>query len=384
MRGLQATRPAILMIILLVWIGLPVSAWPPSDLLTTQAGNSAHGAVQNADVELSLEPGKPVERELSGGQSHFYKITMTSGQYLRITVRQQGIDVIVALSTPDGKKMGEVDGERATVGAETVSAIAETAGAYRIEVRSAEKTAQTGRYEIKSEELREAIAEDKYRVSAESLSREAGPLKEGTLEAKRKSIEKYHEALELYRRSSDRNGEAQTLSNIGEVHCTLGEMQKALEKFNEALPLRRAIGDRRGEAETLTNIGAVYWSLGGTQKALAKYNEALPLRRAVGDRRGEADTLNSISVAYQYMGETQKALEKHNEVLLLRRAVGDRQGEAVTLNNIGEVYRLLGEMQKALEKHNEVLPLRRAIGDRHGEAVTLSNIGGVYGWMGEE
>src|SRR5215510_14241154 len=172
MRGLQDTRHVILMVILLVWIGLPVVASPP-DSLTTQTGDGARGAAQSADNELSLEPGKPVERELSGGQSHFYKITMTPGQYLQVTVSQQGIDVLVALFTPDGKKVGEADIEKATVGSETISTIAEATGANRIEVRSAEKTAGAGRYEIKVEELREATAEDRYRVAAESIFREA-------------------------------------------------------------------------------------------------------------------------------------------------------------------------------------------------------------------
>ena len=169
---------------------------------------SERGAAPSAQESISLEPGKPVERELSGGQSHFYKITMTSGQYLQVIVSQKGIDALVALFTPDGKKIGEVDSEQATVRSETISAIAEATGAYRIEVRSAEKTAQTGRYEIKVEELREATAEDKYRVAAETLFREAEQLRQGTLEERRKGIEKYQEALELYRRAGDRRGEA--------------------------------------------------------------------------------------------------------------------------------------------------------------------------------
>src|SRR5262245_56947620 len=172
MRGLQTTRHVILMIILLVWIGLPVVAWPP-DSLTPQTGDGARDAAQNVDEELSLEPGKPIERELSGGQSHSYKITMISGQYLHVVVAQRGIDVALALFTPDGKKVGEADIEKATVGAVAISLIAEAAGAYRIEARSAEKTAQTGRYQVKIEELREATAEDKYRVAAESVFRGA-------------------------------------------------------------------------------------------------------------------------------------------------------------------------------------------------------------------
>jgi CHAT domain-containing protein len=264
-----------------------------------------------------------------------------------------------------------------------VSAIAEAAGAYLIEVRSLEKTAKAGRYEIKVEELRAASAEDKYRAAGEVAFREAEQLKDGTLEAKRKSVEKYHEALELYRRARDRGLEALTLNNIGVVYDSLGEAQKALEKFNEALPLLRAVGDRREEATTLSNIGLVYRLLGETQKALEKYNEALPLFRAVGDRIREAGTLSNIGAVYWTLGETQKALEKQNESLSLSRAIGDRRGEAIALNNIGSVYRLLGETQKALDKYNESLLIRRAVGDRRGEAITLNNIGLIYASLGE-
>jgi CHAT domain-containing protein/Tfp pilus assembly protein PilF len=415
--------PAVSLFILLVWIGLPAAAWPPSGSSPMPVSDDKRGAAQSAEESHTLEPGKSIERELSGGRSHFYKITMTSGQYLQIAVSQQGIDVLVALYTPDGKKIDDADSVPATAGSETISAIAEAAGAYMVEVRSDEKTAQTGRYEIKVEELRAATTEDKYRVAGEMVFREAERLENGTTEDKRKSIEKFHEALDLYRRAGDRidesrtlnsigevynslgemqkalekynealpisravgdsNGEAIILNNIGSVHQSMGEMQKALEKFNESLLLRRAVGDRRGEAVTLNNIGGVYRSLGEIQKALEKYNEALPLRRAVGDRRGEAITLNNIGAAYDTLGETQKALEKYNESLLLRRMIGDRNGEAAALHNIGVVYWSLGEMQKALEKYNETLPLRRAVGDRNGEAITLSSIGLIYDSLGE-
>ena len=96
----------------------------------------------------------------------------------------------MALFTPDGKKIGEVDSEQVTVGSETISAIAEAAGAYRIEVRSAEKTAQTGRYEIKVEELREATAEDKYRVAAESALSRGGAVKSRNARGKKKEHRK--------------------------------------------------------------------------------------------------------------------------------------------------------------------------------------------------
>src|SRR5262245_46718795 len=66
-----------------------------------QASAGEGGAALTTQESVSLELGKPVERELSSCQSHLYKVTMTSGQYLRITVSQQGLDLSVALFTSD-------------------------------------------------------------------------------------------------------------------------------------------------------------------------------------------------------------------------------------------------------------------------------------------
>jgi len=348
-----------------------------------QTSASERGAAPSAQESISLEPGKPIERELSGGQSHSYKITMISGQYLHVVVAQRGIDVAVALFTPDGKKICEVDSERVTVGAETVSAIAEAAGAYRIEARSPEKMAKTGRYEIRIEELREATAEDKHRVAAESVFRDAEQLRHGTEVEKRNSIEKYQEALELYRRAGDRSKEATILYNIWVVHLLLGELQKVLEKYNEALQLSRAVGDRSEEARALNGIGSIYSEQGDMREALEKYNEALQLSRAVGDRRREAAILNNICLAHLVMGETRKALEKCNEALPLSREAGDRICEAKILSHIGKAYESLGETQKALENYNETLVICQTLDERIGQAAMLNFIGEIYQSLGE-
>src|SRR5512145_3278473 len=108
------------MVNLLVWIGASAAAWPPPGSPPAHASDAKRGAAQSAEESQLLESGKPVERELSGGRSHFYKITMNSGQYLQIAVSQLGIDVLVALYTPDGKKIDDADTEHATAGAETI------------------------------------------------------------------------------------------------------------------------------------------------------------------------------------------------------------------------------------------------------------------------
>ena len=107
--GLHSIRWTPFMINLLIRAGAPAATNLRPVAPPAQAPASERGAAPSAQESVSLEPGKPVERELSGGQSHFYKITMTSGQYLRITVSQRGIDALVALFAPDGKKISEAD-----------------------------------------------------------------------------------------------------------------------------------------------------------------------------------------------------------------------------------------------------------------------------------
>jgi CHAT domain-containing protein/tetratricopeptide (TPR) repeat protein len=338
---------------------------------------------RSREPEGRLESGRPIEAELTGGQSHTYRITMFAGNYLQVNIDQRGIDVAVALYSPAGSKIREIDSTHRFIGPEALSVIAEVTGTYSIEIGSSDKSAKAGRYEVRIEGPRPATAAEKYRVTADALSQEAEKIADGAQEAKRKSIQRYYEALELYRKASDREDEAQALINIGEVHLSLGETQMALDKFNEALPIKRAVGDKIGAAQALNNLGMVNRILGEMQKALDSYNEALSLIRAAGDRYGEASMLNNLGVLYRVSGDNRKGLEKYNEALAIRRAIGDRSGEANALTNIGIIYRSLGESQNALDKFNEALLIKRSIGDRSGIATTLFSIGLIYQLLGD-
>jgi tetratricopeptide (TPR) repeat protein len=342
-------------------------------------------SVQGEKDVRPLGAGKPIERELAGGQAHYYKIMAEAGQYLHLIVDQRGIDVVVALYGPEDKKLIEVDSPNGANGPEPISVIVDASSSYRLELRSLNKSATAGRYEARIADLRTATAQDHSRVMAERVYADGRMLvSQGNAESRRKAIEKYEEALRLYRIAGDRRKEGDILNQIAAVLVNIGEIRKALDYHNQALPLRRAVGDRRGEATTLNNIGFVYDALGEKRKALDYYDQALPLRRAVGDRNGEAVTLNNIGAVYDSLDEKQKALDYFNQALPLRRAVGDRRGEAAALINIGFVYYSLGEKQKALDYFNQTLQLIRAVGDRSGEATTITSIGLVYYSLGEE
>jgi tetratricopeptide (TPR) repeat protein len=340
--------------------------------------------LQGAGDARPLEAGKPIEREMAGGQKHYYKISLEAGQYLHLVVDQRGIDVVVTLFDPTGKKLIEVDSPVGAYRPERMLIIVETSGSYRLEARPAQNDANPGRYDIKIAELRYAAAQDQTRVMAERAYSEGTLLgRQGTAESLKQAIEKSEEALRLFRAAGDRQGEGSALFRLGSTYYFLGENQKALDYFGQALSVQRDVGDRSGESDTLNGFGLVYYAMGESLKPLDYFNQALSLVRALGDRIGEGSNLNNIGGVYKDLGEDRKALDYYNQRLQLSQAINDHKGEAVTIHNLGRIYEDFGETQKAMGYYNQALALRRSVGDRRGEALTLNNIGSIYLSLGE-
>jgi hypothetical protein len=151
----------------------------------------------------------------------------------------------------------------------------------------------------------------------------------------------------------------------------LGEQQKALDHLQQSLLLRRSTSDRNGEAYTLSNIGSAHGRYGEYQKALDYYNQAQVIQRETGNRAQEAETLDLIGTAYSGLGQPEKALEYHQQALQIQRATGNMRREAISLSNLGHVYNLLSEPDKALDQFNQALSIFRSIGDLNNAAVTL-------------
>jgi len=106
-------------------------------------------AAQGQAGSTSLQIGTAIERTLTAGQSHRYTINLEEDQIAQIVVDQRGIDVIVRVFSPGGRRLGEFDTPNGTQGPENVTVIAETAGAYRIEVAPLSGYENpSGRYEI--------------------------------------------------------------------------------------------------------------------------------------------------------------------------------------------------------------------------------------------
>jgi len=175
MKKLSVLVSLALLLNSLLW-SRPLGATLPDSLApSAQPATGVSSTAQNQPEVRVLEPGKPIERELAGGQQHAYQIPLSAGQYLNVVVEQRGIDVVVALLGPDGRLIITVDSNNEINGPESLSAIADATGVYRLLVYAAEPDAKPGRYEAKLIEVRAATQKDRD-LQAE---RDARPLKFG-------------------------------------------------------------------------------------------------------------------------------------------------------------------------------------------------------------
>jgi CHAT domain-containing protein len=329
-----------------------------------------------------LEPGKTVERDLAGGESHTYLISLASGQFLHAVIAQRQTDLMATLFGPDGRQVGQFDG--LWHGPEPVCYVAEASGSYRLEIRPLNQTATRGAYQLKVEELRAPTPQDRARVVAIKGSTEGKRLiEQGGAQAYKLAKERNEEALPQWREIGDRFAEGQTLDNIGFLLWRLGAPAKAIEYYNQALSIRQEIKDQEGEGETLNNIAASYSALGKKEQALEYYNRALPFRRAEADRAAEAATLGNIGLIHSSLGDMQRAKEYYFQSLRLWRAAGRRDGETNALIGLGQIHGYTGENQQALDYLNQGLRISRGINDRRGEAFALLNIGKIQIDLGE-
>jgi len=329
-----------------------------------------------------LEPGKTIERDLAGGESHSHLIALASGQFLHAVIAQGQTDLMATLFGPDGRQAGQFDGR--WNGPETVCYVAEASGSYRLEIRPLNQTATRGAYQLKVEELRPPTQKDRTRVAAIKASTEGKRLiGQGKAQSFKLAKEKYEAALPQWREIGDRFAEADTISSLGFLAWVSGAPAKALEYYNQALTIRQEIKDNDGEGEILNNIAASYSALGNKEQALEYYNRALTIRRAGSDRAAEAATLGNIGLTYSSLGDMQKAKEYCLQSLRLRRAAGLRDGEANALIGLGTIHGLTGETQQALDYLHQALRISREINDRRGEAFALFNIGKLQTYLGE-
>src|SRR5262245_20966501 len=277
-------------------------AFAPSPRLFAQGGAGPTPIVQGEKDVRPLEPGKPIERELAGGQSHAYQITLSAGQFMKVIVEQRGIDVVVGLLGPDAKQIMEFDSEIRSQGQETVWQVAEVTGSYRLNVKPKHKGAPAGGYEIRLAELRAATEKDSVLQEARKLHTESQRLsRAGKYDESRPAAER---ALELREKAlgPEHLDVAQSLNNLAIICRENRDHAQAGPRFQRALAIyEKALGPEHPDvAQSLNLLGVSYSNKGDHAMAEPLFQRALAIReKALGPEHPDvAQSLNNLANRY--------------------------------------------------------------------------------------
>ena len=191
------------------------------------------------------------------------------------------------------------------------------------------------------------------------------------------------QALSIYRDLGDRLGQAHALRDLGVVRWLTGDYPAAAQLLEQALSIYRDLGDRHGQAHALRDLGAVRRLTDDYPAAAQLLEQALSIYRDLGDRHGQAHALHYLGYVRRMTGDYPAAAQTQEQALSICRDLGDRLGEANALRRLGDVRRLTGDYPAAAQLLEQALSICRDLGDRHGLANALSNLGDVRRLTGD-
>ncbi len=336
---------------------------------------------QSKEIQ-QLKLGQPVEKKITGTESNFYKVKLTTNQAVIITVTQRGVDLALTLRAPDGSVQAEADSPNGAQGNEEILVIANQDGDYQLEIKPYEPDLSRGSYRIAIKTLRLANIQDKNRFKAYQIAAQANELRsKGEADSMKASLKKNEEALQIQRKANDIRGQALSLHKLGETNQILTNLAQAINYYEKSLPFWRGLGEKSAEAVILSNMGLALDDKGEALKATRAFEQALILFRKVGERQEEANINNNIGRLYYKQSQYPKALEHFNQALVVFHSFKDSR-EANVLANIGTVYAAIGEYRKAIDSLTQALPLLKSTGDNKAQGFALTTLGDINFLLG--
>jgi CHAT domain-containing protein/Tfp pilus assembly protein PilF len=338
-----------------------------------------------ASDAVVLEPGQVIEREISGMQSHSYRVNLAEGECAVLVVEQRGIDVTTTVYDTDGKAAAAFDFEKRKTGEERVLVVAEAAGEYRTAIRAAYTQAPRGRYTVRIAERRAATEPERSAFQARRFSLEAMQLNNAgklpdAISAAQRAVQIAETALgpeDIY--------VADLLTKLGQIEQRTGSYAQAEANLTRALRISEK-GLGRAHPQT---IEAIRW-LAMVYRLEDEYGKAEPLleeqiagiEKTLGpEHPSMVKALSDLSALHQLRGDKERALAELKQVLAIAEKVlaPDDTSLIGAINNLGDFYSLVKDYQHAEPLLERALAMaEKKYGPEHYYvSIPLQNLGAI-------
>ncbi len=344
-----------------------------------------------AQTPTNLELNRPIEREIKGGETHFFQIDLPTGQYVKIETVERGVEISISVKDPIGKSFLEFSVPYTDKDPQSMNFVTKEAGKYLISIAPDALNSVAGKYQLNLIESRPADEKDIQLFNVLQLTLFAKALRNGG---------KFDEAIAIAEKAlailkqfgGEENAEtANLLSEIGSSYDDKSNIQKAEENYSKSLEIyERIYGQNHPYVATvLGNLGVVFRRNGNYDKAELYFTRALEINEKIfgKDHLIVSQNLSNLGANYYSKGEYTKAEECHRRALVIREAQlgSNNTAVAISINNIAVVYRMQGDYPRTLEMLKRSLSIleKNLPADDLSLAAIVSNIAGVSFELGD-
>ena len=145
------------------------------------------------------------------------------------------------------------------------------------------------------------------------------------------------EGLELFRKTIDKEGEAEVFYLKALAVSTQGDLKKVSVLLRESLIIYRSINDNAGIARVLQYLGMVYYYQGEYDRAEMLLTESIEICRKLRDIPGISRSLIRLGMIARGKGDLEQSLKLFYEYIKKSDELDDKEAISIALTNIAEI-----------------------------------------------
>jgi CHAT domain-containing protein/Tfp pilus assembly protein PilF len=200
----------------------------------------------------------------------------------------------------------------------------------------------------------------------------------------KQAVTAWQQALKLYQKDRDEQGEIATLGMLTSSYIDLGEYDRASTDGERLLQLAKKSNNLKVQAQTLGNLGIAYQRLGNYPKSLTVNQQASTIFKSLNLRQSEGQILSNLGNTYSLIGDYDRAIPLYKQSLEIARSTKNVQQEGNVLSNLGAVYTNQGQDRQALTFYQDSLKIARTLDDRSLQTGILINLGTTHYLLGDK
>ncbi|MFE3690745.1 ATP-binding protein [Streptomyces sp. NPDC059129] len=196
-------------------------------------------------------------------------------------------------------------------------------------------------------------------------------------------IETHLVAVDAARMSTHRQGLAISLNNLGIGYVDRGDLNAAVERYQEALEIFRELNDEHGIVDSLCNLAWADLYLGKPENALRGLRVALSHYRRMGNDRKAAITLRGIALTESELDLYADAIHHAKQAREVFRTLDLWLDMVMSTNCIAWAHFRAGNREAAAFHYDLAAVQAEQFGSCYERARALAGLGNVHAASGQ-